>query len=124
MAHLEFVSRPESPIVQVAAWLTFLYKLARIENPIIGLKPEVTIRLPAHLCARTMSDEARVAFSCGNNQKSRDGIHAVVQALPPLKYPIRGGGHIVRQRRFNLRVYVHKVDGTGTCGGKDSKIVA
>src|SRR5216684_1444872 len=71
-----------------------------------------------------MPDEPRIALSCWNNQKSRDGIDAVAQTLPPLKYPIHGGSHIVRQRRFNMRVYVDKVDGARTCGGDDAKIVA
>jgi hypothetical protein len=71
-----------------------------------------------------MPDETRVALSCANNQKSRDGIHTVVQALPPLKYPINGDSHTVRQRRFNMRVYIDKVDGTRTCRGEDAKIIA
>ena len=30
----------------------------------------------------------------------------------------------MRQRRFNMRVYVDKVDGTRTCRGEDTKIIA
>jgi hypothetical protein len=71
-----------------------------------------------------MPDETRVALSCGNNQKSRDGIHTVMQALPPLKYPIHGGSHTVRQRRFHMRVYVDKVDGTRTSRGDDAKVIS
>src|SRR5215469_3525574 len=96
LSNLEFVSGPERPIIQVATCLTFLDKLARIENPVVSLKPEVTIRLPAHLHAWTMPDESRIAFSCGNNQESRNGIHAVAQTFSPLKYPIRGGRHAMR----------------------------
>ena len=77
LSNLEFVSGPERPIIQVATCLTFLDKLARIENPVVSLKPEVTIRLPAHLHAWTMPDESRIAFFRRNNQKSRNGIHAV-----------------------------------------------
>jgi len=80
--------------------------------------------LPAHLHAWTMSDESRIAFSCGNNQKSRNGIHAVAQAFSPLKYPIHGGRHTVRQRCFYTRVDVDKVDWAWTCRGDDAKIVA
>ena len=72
------------------------------------------VRLPAHFRARTISDETGVALTCGNNQKSRDGIHTVAQTLPPQKYPINGGSHTVRQRRFNARVRVDKVDGAGS----------
>src|SRR5882724_10883972 len=113
---LEFVAGPQCPVIQVAAWLTLFDKLARVKNSVVGLKPEVTIRLPAHLHAWTMPDETRIALSCGNNQKSRDGIHSVAQTLAPLKDPIEGGRHAVRQRRFNAGVYVDKVDGTGTGG--------
>jgi len=84
----------------------------------------MTIRLPAHLHAWTMSDESRIAFSCGNNQKSRNGIHAVAQTFSPLKYPIHGGRHTVRQRRLYTRVDVDKVDGPWPCRGDDAKIVA
>src|ERR1700758_3363122 len=41
-----------------------------------------------------------------------------------MKYPIDGDRHIVRQRCFNVRVYVDKVDGTRTCRGEDAKIIA
>src|SRR5216684_1968688 len=71
-----------------------------------------------------MPNETRVALSCGNNQKSRYGIHTVAQILPPLKDPIEGGSHTVRESRFNMRVYVDKVDGTRTSRGDDAKIIA
>src|SRR6266550_1548627 len=121
---LELVAGPQCPIIEVAAWLTLLNEFPRVKNSVVGLKPEVAIRLPPHLRAWTMPDETRVALSCGNNQKSRDGIHTVAQTLPPLKYPINGDGHTVRQRRFNMRVYVDKVDGARTCGGDDAKVIA
>jgi hypothetical protein len=80
--------------------------------------------LPAPLRAWTMANETGVALSCGNNQESRDGIHTVAQTLPPLKYPINGDSHTVRQRCFNMRVYVDKVDGARACGGEGAKIIA
>ena len=46
------------------------------------------------------------------------------QALPPLKDPIDGGRHSVRQRCFRARVYVNKVDGAGASRGKNAKIIA
>src|SRR6266404_1185264 len=121
---LEFVAGPQCPVIEVAAWLTLFDKLARVKNSIIGLKPEVTIRLPAHLHAWTMPDETGIALSRGNNQKSGDGIHSVSQTLPPLKDPIEGGSHTVRERRFNVRVYVDKVDGARSGCGEDAKIIA
>src|SRR6516164_3119128 len=42
----------------------------------------------------------------------------------PLKYPIHGGRHTVRQRCFYTRVDVDKVDWAWTCRGDDAKIVA
>src|SRR6266700_2389661 len=82
------------------------------------------VRLPANLRARTVSNETRVALSCRNNQKSGDGVNSISQTLPPLKDPIDGGSHAVRQRRFNARVYVNKVDGAGAGRGEDAKIIA
>src|SRR5713101_4810745 len=121
---LELVACPQCPVSEVAAWLTLLHEFPRVKNSVVGLKPEVTIRLPVHLRAWTMPNEARVALSRWNSQKSRDGIHTVVQALAPLKDPIERGSHTVRQRRFHMRVYVDKVDGTRTCRGEDAKIIA
>src|ERR1700688_2254591 len=84
----------------------------------------MSIHLPAHFHARTVSDEACIALSCRNNQKSGDGVHSISQALPPLKDPIDGGSHAVRQRRFSARVYVNKVDGAWARRGENAKIIA
>src|SRR5437870_5365403 len=35
---LEFVAGPQCPVIEVAAWLTLLDKLARIKNSVVGLK--------------------------------------------------------------------------------------
>src|SRR5712675_1474280 len=121
---LEFVAGPQCPVIEVAAWLTLFDKLARVKNSVVGLKPEVPIRLPPYFEARTMPDEPRIALSRGNNQKSGDRVHSISQALPPLKDPIDGGSHAVRQRRFSARVYVNKVDGAGSSRGENAKIIA
>src|ERR1700688_73560 len=84
----------------------------------------MSIHLPAHFHARTVSDEACIALSCRNNQKSGDGVHSISQALPPLKDPIDGGSHAVRQRRFSARVYVNKVDVAWARRGENAKIIA
>src|SRR5216683_2510289 len=84
----------------------------------------MSIRLPAHFRAWTVPDETRATLSRGNNQKSGDGVHSISQALPPLKDPIDGGSHAVRQRCFNVRVCVDKVDGPGTGSGDDAKIIS
>src|SRR6266478_6054473 len=84
----------------------------------------MTIHLPAHFRARTVPDEARITFSCRNNQKSGDGIHSVSQTLPPLKNPIDGDSHTPRQSCFNARVGVDKVDGAGASRGENAKIIA
>src|SRR5258708_35084201 len=121
---LEFIAGPQCPVIKVAAWLTLLDKFACIKNSVVGLKPKMSIHLPAHFRARTVSDEACIALSRGNNQKSRDGVHSISQTLPPLKDPIDGGSHAVRQRRFSARVYVNKVDGAGASRGENAKIIA
>src|SRR6266702_8133761 len=82
------------------------------------------VRLPANLRARTVSNETRVALSCRNNQKSGDGVNSISQTLPPLKDPIDGGSHAVRQRRFSARMYVNKVDRAGASRGENAKIIA
>src|SRR5258707_4264128 len=84
----------------------------------------MSIHLPAHFRARTVSDEACIALSCRNNQKSGDGVHSISQGLPPLKDPIDGDSHAVRQRRFSARVYVDKVDGARASRGEYPKIIA
>src|SRR5262249_27115176 len=121
---LEFVAGPQCPVIEVAAGLTLFDKLARVKNSVVGLEPEVPIRLPPHFEARTMTDEARATLSRGNDEKSGDGIHAISQALPPLKDPIDGGSHAVRQRRFSARMYVDKVDRPRSGGGENPKIIA
>src|SRR6266487_845856 len=90
---LELVAGPQCPVVEVAAWLTLLNEFPRVKNSVVGLEPEVPIRLPPHFDARTMPDEPRIALSRGNNQKSGDGIHSVSNTLAPLKDPIEGGSH-------------------------------
>src|SRR5713101_7678775 len=84
----------------------------------------MSICLPAHFRARTVSDEACIALSCWNDQKSRNGIHPVSQTLPPLKDPIDADSHTLRQRCFSARVYVNKVDGAGASRGENAKIIA
>src|SRR6266851_8271643 len=84
----------------------------------------MSIYLPAHFRARTVSDKACITLSCGNNQKSGDGVHSISQALPPLKDPIDGDSHTLRQRCFSARVYVNKVDGAGASRGENAKIIA
>src|SRR6266851_1217197 len=121
---LEFVAGPQCPVIEVAAWLTLLDKFACIKNPVVGLKPEMLICLPAHFRARTVSDESCVAFSCWNNQKSGHRVHSVSQTLPPLKDPIDGDSHTLGQRSFNARVCVDEVDGPGASGGENAKIIA
>src|SRR5712672_1917613 len=121
---LEFVAGPQCPVIEVAACLTLFDKLARVKNSVVGLKPDVPIRLPPHFEARTMPDEACVALSRRNNQKSGDEVHSISQALPPLKDPIDGDSYTLRQRRFNARVRVDKVDGAGSSRGENAKIIA
>jgi hypothetical protein len=64
---LKLVAGPQCPVIEVAGWLALLNEFPRIENSVVGLKPEVTIRLPVYFRAWTIADETRVALSCGNN---------------------------------------------------------
>jgi len=54
---LELVAGPQCPVSEVVAWLTLLNEFPRVKNPVVGLKPEVTIRLPVHFRAWTMPDK-------------------------------------------------------------------
>ena len=54
---LELVAGPQCPVIEVAAWLAILNKFPRVKNSVVGLKPEVTIRLPLHFRAWTMPDK-------------------------------------------------------------------
>src|SRR5258705_13791683 len=99
---LKFVPSPERAVFQVAGWLTLLHESSGVKNPVVCLKPEMPIHLPAHFRARTVPDEPRVALSSWHNQKSWNGIHAVSQTLAPLEDPIDGHRHVARQRRFNV----------------------
>src|SRR5207245_4721757 len=94
---LEVVTGPERQVIQVAAWLTLSDEFACIKNSVVGLRPEMSICLPAHFGARTVSDEPCVALSSWNNQKSRNGIHSVSQTLKTLQDPIDGDSHTLRQ---------------------------
>src|SRR5438477_11865578 len=67
---LELVAGPQCPVIEVAAWLTFFDKLARVENSIVGLKQQMPIHLPAHFGARPMPDDTGIALSRRHNQKS------------------------------------------------------
>ena len=64
---LELVAGPQCPVSEVVAWLTLLNEFPRVKNPVVGLKPEVTIRLPLHFHPWTMPKEPR-----GMNTQSRD----------------------------------------------------
>src|SRR5882724_8129517 len=121
---LEFVPSPERAVFQVAGGLTLLHKSSGVKDPVVCLKPQMPIRLPAHFRARTVPDETRVALSCGNNQKSWNGIHAVSHTLPPLEDPVDRHRHVGGQGRFNARMQVDEVDRAGAGGGEDAKIVA
>lgn len=120
---LELVAGPQCPVIQVAAWLTLFDKFACIKNPVVGLEPEMTVRLPVQFRARTVSNKTCIAVSCRNNQKSGDGVDSILQALSPLKDPVDGDSHTPRQRRFSARVYVNKVEGAGACRGENAKII-
>ena len=82
------------------------------------------IRLPAHFRARTVPDETRVALSCGNNQKPRDGIHAVQKALSPIENPIGRECHAMAPLCLYARVNVSEIDRSGTGIRDNPKVVS
>jgi hypothetical protein len=52
LVRLKLVAGPQSPVVEVAPRLRLLQESARIKDPVVGLKPEVAIRLPSDLSRR------------------------------------------------------------------------
>src|SRR5277367_5203256 len=56
LVRLKLVPDPQSPVVEVPPWLCFFQELARIENSVIGLGPDVTIHLPSRLYAWPLAD--------------------------------------------------------------------
>ena len=65
---LEFVASPERAVYQVAGRLTFFHESSCVKHAMVCLKPQMPIRLPAPVRARTVPDETRVALSCGHQQ--------------------------------------------------------
>src|ERR1700751_3185737 len=124
LVRLELVAGPQSPVVEVAPRLRLLQETARIKDPVIRLKPEVAIRLPSDLSAGPMADESRLTPIGRPDQEPRHSVDAILEALPPLKNPVDRQRHVMRKRRFDVRMNVNEVNGTGTCCGKDAKVVA
>src|SRR6266550_1736116 len=83
----------------------------------------MTIRLPANLCPRPVSNEPCTAPVRSPDQESRHGVHTILQTLPPLKNPVERYGHVMRKYSFHMRMDVDEVDRTGACGGQHSKVV-
>ena len=85
---LEFVAGPQCPVIEVATWLAFFDKLACIENSVVGLKPQMTIRLPTHFRPR-ISDYSRRkerravrrATSGGGSAVAGESAHVVSSRL-------------------------------------------
>ena len=124
MAFLKLIAGPQGPVVQVAARLRLLQEPASVENPIVSLKPEMSVNLPSQLRARPVSDKSRLAIACGPDQRSRDRVDSVEDILPPLKNPVERCGHVVRKCCFDMRMNVDEVKWTGARCGKDSKVVS
>lgn len=54
----ELIACPKRPVVQIVAGLCFLKKTARIEDSVVSLEPQVTIRLPSDLGARSVPNKS------------------------------------------------------------------
>src|SRR5437660_11190382 len=67
---LKLVASPQSPVVEIATGLCLFQELPRIEDPVVGLKPHVTVCLPANLCAGPMPDESCYAPTRSSDQES------------------------------------------------------
>lgn len=112
---LRLIARPQRPVIQVASGLCLLQKASCIKNPVIALKPDVMVRLPADLGAGPVSHEPRPTTIRSPDQEPGHRVDAIFKALPPLKDPIDGYGHVMRKRRFDVRMKIDKVDRAGSC---------
>ena len=104
--------------------LRLLQEATGIKDSIIGLEPQVAVSLPADLCSGPVSDKTGAAAICSPDQKSWDRIHAVLEALSPLKNPVDGYGHSVGESCFDMRVDVNEVDWARACSGQNSEVVS
>src|SRR5262249_10114776 len=96
----------------------------RIEDSIVGLEPQVAVSLPADLCSGPVSNKTCAAAIRSPDQESWNCVHAVVEALSPLKNPVDGYGHSVGERCLDMRVDVNEVDWARACSGQNSEIVS
>src|ERR1700739_858746 len=121
---LKFVPGPQRPVIDVAAGLCLLQELAGVENSIVSLKPCMPVGLPANLHARPVADESCLAVIPRSDQESRHRVDAIRKALSPLNYPIDGQRHVMRKRRFDVRMNVDEVDWPRTCCRQDAEVVS
>src|SRR5580700_8229522 len=93
----EFIPCPKLRVVDVPARRGLFEKIAGEKNSVVGLQPGVTIDLPSHLHPRPVADEPCAAVAGWDEQKPRNGIHAVGQAFPPLHNHVSRNRHALRK---------------------------
>ena len=120
---LELVTSPESPVVEIASRLCLFEEPSRIEDSVVGLEPEMTIRLPTQFGAGAVPDESRAAIVRRPDEESWNSIDSVFKTLPPLDNPVEGDGHVFGKGSFDVRMNINKVDRPRTSRGQHSKVV-
>src|SRR5580698_6717244 len=121
---LKFVAGPQRPVVEIAPRQRRFDEGPSIEDPVVGLEPQMAIRLPLNFCAKPVSNQPRTTPVRGRDQKSWDCVHTILKALPPLKNPIGKDGHAVRSLKLNFWVNVHKIQGPWTRGSEHAKVMS
>ena len=84
----------------------------------------MAIRLPPNLCPWPVADIPSMTAVCGSDEKTRDGVNAVLHAFAPLKDPIEGKRHIPGESCFHVWMNIDKVDWARTCSGQYAEIVS
>jgi hypothetical protein len=110
--------------VQIATWLRLLEEFAGIKNPVVSLKPQVTICLPANLCSGPVPNESGSTLVSSSDQEYGHGVDAIFETLAPLEDPVERRGHIMRKCPLDARMNIDEIDWPGTGCGQNAQIVA
>src|SRR5215469_671689 len=120
----KLVSGPQRPVGQITSWLRLLQKASCVKHSVVGLEPEMPVRLPKQFGSGAVPNEPCSTASCRADKRSRHVVHTIFKALSPLENPIDRKGHIMGKRSLYTRVNVNEVDrARACCRGQNPKVV-
>ena len=98
--------------------------MARKEDSIVGLHPDMAIDLPPGLNTGPITHEPRRASVRRDQKEARDCVNPVIQVFPRLNNQIRRNRNTPRERRLDPRMNVNKVDRSRPCVCYHAKIIS